>query len=194
MNNCSLNVQRSRKVWVNHRFFAAERYCHKNKIKFKQNPLTYPFWVNVNGTSMLCDDERRRSPAISAKRAKSVSLSWSARRGERRDSERRTSSNFLTSSMAGCNEIRERIGISFKVISWIWVRYLKVCQAKKEKFRSLQRAQKNVRVLDVRRRCRSSGAGEPFITTYCWHGINFAKRDQKTWKLSRALGVIVIKL
>lgn len=59
---------------------------------------TYPFCVNCIGTSILCDDERRRSPAMSASRAKSVSRSWSAKRGERRDSDKRTSSNFLTNS------------------------------------------------------------------------------------------------
>lgn len=70
------------------------------------NHATYPFCVNCIGTSMLWDDERRRSPAMSAKRAKSVSRSWSAKRGERRDSDRRTSSNFLTNSNGAWNEIK----------------------------------------------------------------------------------------
>lgn len=70
---------------------------------------TYPFGVNCNGISMLYDEERRRSPAMSAKRAKSVSRSWSAKRGERRDSVRRTSSNFLTSSNGACELRREII-------------------------------------------------------------------------------------
>lgn len=57
---------------------------------------------------MLCDDERRRSPAMSARRAKSVSRSWSAKRGERRDSDKRTSSNFFTNSIGAYNDKKTR--------------------------------------------------------------------------------------
>lgn len=90
--------------------FSAKATVHDNPKRHFEGFLwvnefmTYPFCVNCIGTSMLCDDERRRSPAISAKRAKSVSRSWSAKRGERRDSDKRTSSNFLTSSNDAWNE------------------------------------------------------------------------------------------
>lgn len=65
---------------------------------------------------MLCDEERRRSPAMSAKRAKSVSRSWSAKRGERRDSDKRTSSSFLTNSNGAWNETEKKSNkISFMI-------------------------------------------------------------------------------
>lgn len=57
----------------------------------KKFTTAYPCCCNTNGTSMLCD-ARRLSPAMSAKRAKSVSRSWSANRADRRDSNNRTSS------------------------------------------------------------------------------------------------------
>lgn len=76
----------------------------ENTNLYKIYMSTYPFWVNCIGTSMLCEEERRRSPAMSAKRAKSVSFGWSAKRGERRDSDKRTSSNFFTNSIDGCKK------------------------------------------------------------------------------------------
>lgn len=85
----------------------------KPSVSFR---YAYPFCVNCIGTSMLCDDERRRSPAMSAKRAKSVSRSWSAKRGERRDSDKRTSSNFLTNSNGACKEKEKTVEISEKFI------------------------------------------------------------------------------
>lgn len=84
--------------------------------KYEYRLMTYPFCVNSIGTSMLCDDERRRSPAMSAKRAKSVSRSWSAKRGERRDSDKRTSSSFFTSSNGACSDKKEERTCQYELI------------------------------------------------------------------------------
>ena len=65
-----------------------------------QQITTYPYCVNVNGTSMEFD-ARRLSFAMSASLAKSVSES--AKRADRRDSNRRTSSNRFFNSIGGCN-------------------------------------------------------------------------------------------
>lgn len=62
---------------------------------------TYPFWVNANGTSILCDG-RLLSPAMSASWAKLVSLPWSANRADRRDSSNRTSSRRFFNSEGNC--------------------------------------------------------------------------------------------
>lgn len=60
---------------------------------------THPLfcWANPSGTSMLCE-ALRRSPAMSANLAKSVSRSWSAKRADLLDSRRRTSSRRFFSS------------------------------------------------------------------------------------------------
>lgn len=53
-----------------------------------------------SGTSIVCDEVRLRSaPAISARRAKSVS--WSIRRADLRDSSNRTSSSRFVSVTTG---------------------------------------------------------------------------------------------
>lgn len=109
-----------------------EVFCDSAKF------MTYPFCVNcTNGTSMLYDAERRRSPAMSAKRAKSVSRSWSAKRGERRDSDKRISSNFLTSSNDGWNEKKKMEKIKFKFFYgyFLTIKQIKVQTFYKTKFR-----------------------------------------------------------
>lgn len=70
---------------------------------------TYPCCcANAIGTSMLFD-ALRRSFAISASFAKSVSRSWSAKRAERLDSNKRTSSRRFFTSIGGCkNRQRKR--------------------------------------------------------------------------------------
>lgn len=70
-----------------------------NQIEF-----TYPYCVRANGTSILCD-ARRRSFAISANLAKSVSVS--AKRAERLDSSKRTSSKRIFKSIGGYNLKKE---------------------------------------------------------------------------------------
>lgn len=59
---------------------------------------TYPNWVRANGTSIEWD-ERRRSFAMSANFAKSVSES--AKRAERLDSNKRISSRRFLISIGG---------------------------------------------------------------------------------------------
>lgn len=65
------------------------------------NEPTYPYCVSVNGTSIELD-ARRLSFAMSASLAKSVSES--AKRADRRDSRRRTSSKRFFNSIGGCNK------------------------------------------------------------------------------------------
>lgn len=68
------------------------------EMQSKTRKATYPYCVSANGTSMLCD-ARRRSLAMSANLAKSVSES--AKRAERRDSSKRTSSKRIFKSVGG---------------------------------------------------------------------------------------------
>lgn len=68
--------------------------------KYKETEMwTYPYCVSASGTSILWD-ARRRSLAISANLAKSVSVS--AKRAERLDSNKRTSSKRFFKSIGGC--------------------------------------------------------------------------------------------
>lgn len=98
------SISKSQKFWL---------YLWKKSIKLikwnvykmsKHKIVTYPYCVNVNGTSMELD-ARRLSFAMSASLAKSVSES--AKRADRRDSSRRTSSNRFFNSIGGCNGNRK---------------------------------------------------------------------------------------
>lgn len=79
--------------------FQEERIQKFENQTYEKKRFTYPHCVIVNGTSIELD-ARRLSFTISANLAKSVSVS--AKRADRRDSNRRTSSNFFLRSIGGC--------------------------------------------------------------------------------------------